>query len=271
MSEFIFQNKKVYYEEHGSGEPLVVLNGIFMSCKSWEAFKPAFSERNRLILIDMLDQGLSEKMDKEYTQEIQVQLIVALIEHLGLSQINLMGISYGGEVAIKLATAYPSKVKKLVLSNTVAYTSKWLKDIGHSWEYAFKSYDGHQFFKTCIPIVYAPKFYEKNYEWASEREEMFVKYFTKEVYDSFGRLTRSSENHDERENLKNITAETMVISAELDFITPVYQQKEIAEGINNACHVIIPDAGHAVMYEKPTEFSSIVLGFINHQKIGNVL
>lgn len=262
MATFSFQGRDLYYEEHGQGKPLIVLNGIFMSCASWAAFVPSFSAHCRLILLDMLDQGKSAKMDGEYTQALQVDAVLALMDHLELAKADVMGISYGGEVALQLATRVPDRVRKLVLSNTAAYTSKWLKDIGHSWEYAFKSYDGHQFFKTCIPIVYSPQFYEANYAWASAREELFVKAFDAAVYDAFGRLTRSAETHDVRAKLGGITAETMIISSDMDYVTPPYQQAELAAAIAGASHVRIENAGHAVMYEKPAAFTSIVLGFV---------
>lgn len=262
MATFSFQGRSLYYEEYGKGDPLIVLNGIFMSCVSWSAFAPSFSAHCRLILLDMLDQGKSDKMNKEYTQALQVEAVLSLMNHLGLEWADFMGISYGGEVALQLATRHPGRVRKLVLSNTAAYTSKWLKDIGHSWEYAFQSYDGHQFFKTCIPIVYSPQFFEANYGWASAREELFVKAFDHAVYDAFSRLTRSAETHDVRENLEKITARTMVISSELDYVTPPYQQAELARAIPGAAHVRVEGAGHAVMYEKPGAFTAIVLGFI---------
>ncbi|MFP3155125.1 alpha/beta hydrolase [Lachnospiraceae bacterium ZAX-1] len=263
MATFKFNQYEVYYEDCGTGEPLLILNGIFMSCASWKDFKPAFSRNNRLLLLDLLDQGKSAKLDQEYTQDVQVELVMAFLDILKLDKVNICGISYGGEVAIKVAARYPLRVQRLVLSNTAAYTSKWLRDIGRSWEYSYKSYDGHQFFKTCIPIIYSPQFYEANYAWASEREELFVKVFTPEVYDAFGRLTRSSETHDERKGLGRILARTLVISSQYDFVTPLYQQEELASAIKNAGHAIIQNAGHAAMYEKPAEFSALVLGFIN--------
>lgn len=265
MATFMHKGREIYYEDRGKGEPLLVLNGIFMSCASWAAFVPSFSHGNRLLMLDMLDQGKSAKMQQEYTQDAQVEVVAAFLQHLGLEQVHIMGISYGGEIAIKFAIRHPQCVNRLVLSNTAAYTSCWLRDIGHSWEYAFKSYDGHQFFKTCIPIVYSPKFYEENYAWASAREELFVQLFTPDVYDAFGRLTRSAENYDEREGLGKITAPTLVISSEHDYVTPVFQQTELAQKIPRAGHMIIQDAGHALMYEKPAEFTAAVLGFIRSE------
>lgn len=262
MATFLFEGKEIYYEDHGAGEPLLVLNVIFMSCASWDKFIPAFSKRCRLLLLDFFDQGRTAKMECEYTQEIQVALVDAFMRHLNLDRWDIIGISYGGEVALAFAAAYPEKVRKLILSNTTPNTSDWLRDIGHSWEYACNSHSGRQFFKTCIPIVYSPQFYVKNYVWASAREALFERVFTDEIYDAFSRLIRSAEGHDVRARLKDITAETLVISSEFDYVTPLYQQQELVAGIQNAAHAMILDAGHAVMYEKPAEFISLVLGFV---------
>ena len=262
MAQFLFRGRRIYYEEHGTGEPVLVLNGIFMSCASWAKFVPAFANKCRLILLDLHDQGCTEKMAGEYTQTLQVELVEALRVYLGLDAFHITGISYGGEVAMQYAIAYPERVKKLVLSNTAPNTSHWLKDIGHAWEYACNSHDGHQFFKTCIPVVYSPQFYEANYAWASAREQLFVDSFGPEVYDAFARLIRSAETHDVRAQLGQITAKTLVISSEHDYVTPFYQQKELVAGIKNAAHALIPEAGHAVMYEKPAEFIALIAGFL---------
>jgi pimeloyl-ACP methyl ester carboxylesterase len=253
----------IYYEDHGQGEPLLILNGIFMSCLSWQAFVPAFSSHNRLLMVDLIDQGMSTKVDYEYTQDLQERLVLAFLDHLELDKTSICGISYGGEIAIRVAGRHPQRVNKLVLANTTAYTSAWLREMGHSWEYAMASHDGHQFFKTCIPVVYSPDFYESHQEWAAHREELFVRAFTPEIYDGFARLTRSAETHDERGNLARIAAQTLVISSQWDFVTPLPNQSELVAGIVGAAHLIIQDCGHAAMYEKPVEFTSAVLGFIN--------
>ncbi len=61
MANFMFGNKSIYYEEYGQGEPLILLNGIMMSCMSWAEFIEPFSVHNRLILVDFLDQGRSRE------------------------------------------------------------------------------------------------------------------------------------------------------------------------------------------------------------------
>ena len=72
MARFVFQDKSIYYEEHGTGKPIVVLNGIMMSTASWAEFVEPFSANNRLILLDMLDQGRSDRIDRLSGQFIVV-------------------------------------------------------------------------------------------------------------------------------------------------------------------------------------------------------
>lgn len=271
MATFEYEGVAVYYEDHGAGEPLLILNGIFMSCASWTAFLPAFSAHNRLLLLDLVDQGKTGKVDHAYTQELQERLVCAFLDHLGLDSVSICGVSYGGEVAMRVAGRHPDRITKLVLSNTTAYTSSWLRDIGKAWEFAMSTHDGHVFFKTCIPPVYSPGFYEANYSWISAREDLFVRVLTPDVYDAFARLTRSAETHDERGTLSQVTAPTLVISSDYDYVTPLSNQTELAAAIPDAAHVVIQGAGHAAMYEKPAEFTALVLGFVNHQTTGIVV
>lgn len=260
---FTYIDKPIYYEVHGAGEPLLVLNGIFMSSASWAAFVPSLSKHNRVILLDFVDQGKSGKMHGVYTQDLHVETIRALLEHLNIHTANILGISYGAEVAMLLAAKYPQLVGKLILANTTAYTNPWLQDMGRAWEYAISANDGRQFFKTCIPVVYSPRFYTHNIAWARQREELFTQMFTNEVYAAFLRLIHSAEDFDVRESLADIKAPTLVVSSEFDYITPLQEQELIVRKIPHAAHLLIKDAGHASMYEKPVEFTSAVLGFLS--------
>ena len=77
------------------------------------------------------------------------------------------------------------------------------------------------------------------------------------------RLVDSAETHDCRDELEKITAPTLVISSQYDFLTPLHEQELIVKKLTNVQHVIIPNCGHASMYEQPLLFTSLVLGFAN--------
>jgi pimeloyl-ACP methyl ester carboxylesterase len=264
MAEFTFRDKTIYYEEYGQGRPLVVLNGIMMSCRSWEKFIPSFSAQNRLILLDFLDQGRSSKMEGEsYDQTLQAQVLHALLEHLELKQVCLMGISYGGEVAQLFAVRYPSFVERLILFNTTARTGPWLGDIGDGWNKAAP--DAESYYLTTIPVIYSPQFYRDKNDWMNNRRGQLVgSVFSDQAFmGSMVRLTNSSRGYDVTEQLHTITAPTLVVSCQQDYLTPMEEQELIVSRIPNSHRVIIPGSGHASMYEQPLLFATLVLGFCN--------
>lgn len=264
MSYIEVNRRKVYYEVHGQGQEILVLcNGIMMSCLSWKPFLPALAEKFKVILFDFFDQGQSDFYNKVYTQSLQVDVLKAVLKEIDepKESITLLGISYGGEVAMQLVMEEPDLVGKLILANTTAYTHRQLKVIGDSWIEAAESYDGRKFFQLTIPPIYSPGFYEKNHQWLEGRQKNFQNLFQADWYDGFVRLVKSAENFDVRNHLSSISIPVLVLGAEDDLITPLSCQRDLAERINQATLMIFSNCGHASMYEKPRDFITAVTGF----------
>jgi 3-oxoadipate enol-lactonase len=264
MSFLNFNGKKVYYETYGQGKPIILLNGIMMSTISWQFFKDVLSANNQLILVDFLDQGRSDKMEGiSYTQDIQVEVLKALLDELQLSKVSIAGISYGGEVALEFVVKYEEYVEKLVLFNTTAKTTPWLRDIGIGWNRSIG--DPLDYYCTTIPVIYSPKFYNENNDWMNNRKVLLTeKVFSQESFmESMVRLTESAENHDVTGELPKIKVPTLIVSCENDYITPMPEQKLLNDLIRNSELVVLPNTGHGSMYERPVLFTTLLLGFIN--------
>ncbi len=271
MATLKFSDYEIYYERYGQGKPILILNGIMMSTKSWQAFIETFSQHNELILMDLLDQGQSSKLnDIEYNQSIQVEAVKHLIEKCQLNNLALFGISYGGEVAIQLAARYPELVERCLFFNTAAYTSPWLKEIGEAWNMA--AHNPQNYYSTTIPVIYSPKFYERRIDWMENRKKILLNVFSDPVFiEAMIRLTNSANSYDERKNLSKITCPSLVVGCEFDMITPFHNQVDLAKALPNANLIYIPDSGHASMYEKPVLFTSLILGFVNNSLTDDVI
>lgn len=266
MAQFCFREKSIYYEEYGQGKPILVLNGIMMSCGSWGEFIEPFSAHNRLILLDMLDQGKSDKMEGDFSQGIQAEVVLALLDHLQLDKVNLLGISYGGEVALRFAVTYGDRLERLVLFNTTARTGPWLKNIGDAWNLA--AADPEAYYLTTIPIIYSPTFYREHIDWMEDRRKVLQLVFgNADFIQSMIRLTNSSADYDVSHQISGIQAPTLVVSSQEDYLTPLAEQEWIASQIPKSQYVIIPRCGHASMYEMPVLFTALSLGFINTTKV----
>lgn len=271
MTTFKYLTYDVYYETHGEGRPLIILNGIMMSTASWDIFIDALSQNNQCILVDFLDQGQSSHLDTmTYTHEIQVELVHALAQHLNLTEISLFGISYGGEIALQYALKYPEKLEKLLLFNTTAWTSPWLEEIGNAWNLA--SYDPYAYYATTIPVIYSPGFYNSNQNWIQARKETLIPIFSDSHFmQAMVRLTNSSTEYDVRDRVHEISLPTLIVSSEFDFVTPTLEQEYLARKIKDSTHILLPNIGHASMYENPELFLTLVLGFVNKQNGINII
>ena len=265
MAEFLFEGKKVYYEIHGDhGEPIVILNGIMMSTNSWKPFIPDFSKNNVAILVDFFDQGQSARMTESYDHDIQVRLLNALIDILPYDRVSIMGISYGGEIAVQYAVRFPNRVRRLILANTAARTSDWLRKIGDGWNAVASFKDGYAYYLTTIPVIYSTGFFEREKAWMDTREETLKAYFSREdVLESLIRLTDSSRDYDYTDKVSQITCPTLIISGSEDCLVPPTEQILLHEKIKGSSYVTINGSGHASMYEDPSSFAAIVLGFTN--------
>jgi len=254
---------ELYYEVHGDGgEPLLFLNGIMMSAPSWVAFIPELTKRYRLILLDFRDQGRSSRMDRDYDLDLHVGDVVALLDELGIEQVHLMGLSYGGQVALKLALAHQHRLKTLVLSNVTHSISNHLKAIGRAWETAASLNDGEKFFQLSIPFIYSASFYQGSAELLEQRQQVFKELLTKEWFEGLGRLSRSTATyHVPPEALRTITTPTLLIGADEDLIAPIRNMEVIHESIPGCEFLIIYRAGHGAFLERMNEFLTAVVGF----------
>lgn len=276
MSTFKLNEYNINYIINGnlkSGKDIIIiLNGIMMSTKSWEIFVKPFSKANVLIRFDMFDQGESSKLNKNYTQEIQVELLRELLDYLNIVKVNIVGISYGASIALQFAVKYEKYINKMVVANVVAKTSGWLKAIGDGWNAVAETRDGLAYYNISIPYIYSPQFYTKNIAWMENRKEFLIPLFSdKEFLDSMVRLTKSAETHNVINHLDNIKTKTLIISSEEDYLTPVFEQKYLHSKLINSKLIIIPECGHASMYEKPELFTSLVLGFINNNQLETIV
>jgi pimeloyl-ACP methyl ester carboxylesterase len=115
MSYADFNGVSLHYEEHGSGEPLVLLHGGIGAGEMFEPIVPALAAGRRVITVDLQGHGGTADVDRPLRPETMADDVAALIEHLGLERADLMGYSLGGAVALRTAIQHPERVRRLVL------------------------------------------------------------------------------------------------------------------------------------------------------------
>ena len=112
----------MYYEIHGTGKPLVVLHGAYMTIETMGAIVPSLAETRQVIGVELQGHGHTADVDRPLSYEQMADDVAALVAHLSSEQADVFGYSMGGGVALQLAIRHPEVVRKLVVASA-SYTS----------------------------------------------------------------------------------------------------------------------------------------------------
>lgn len=110
---------RLYYEDRGTGRPLVLLHGGLGAIEMFGPNLPALAAGRRVIAVDLQGHGRTADIDRPIRPDLMADDIAALIRHLGLERPDLMGYSLGGGVALYTAIRHPDVVGRLVIVSTV--------------------------------------------------------------------------------------------------------------------------------------------------------
>jgi pimeloyl-ACP methyl ester carboxylesterase len=112
----VVQSYNVHYVEVGEGQPVLLIPGAFSTYRHWNRVIPYLSKYYKLLCMDYLGAGDSDKPKSGfgYTIEEQADLVVKMIEALQIPKVHVLGVSYGGAIALNLAARYPERVGKIV-------------------------------------------------------------------------------------------------------------------------------------------------------------
>jgi pimeloyl-ACP methyl ester carboxylesterase len=113
----------MYYEIHGTGEPLVVLHGAYMTIDAMGEVVPSLAESRQVIAVELQGHGRTADIDRPLTYEQMADDTAALLRHVGIERADIFGYSMGGGVALQVVIRHPEVVRKLVVASA-SYTSE---------------------------------------------------------------------------------------------------------------------------------------------------
>ena len=125
---------KMYYEIHGTGEPVVLLHGAFMAISGdWKEWVKELAKTRKVIAVEMQGHGRTADIKRDMTYDNLSDDVAALLDHLKIQNADIVGYSLGGGVAIDTAIRHPEKVRKVVSISAPYARDGWVKEANDFW------------------------------------------------------------------------------------------------------------------------------------------
>ncbi len=272
-SKFIEVNGvNVHYKTYGEGEPtFILLHGFGASLFSWRELVEPLAEFGTVIAYDRPAFGLTERPmewegESPYSQDAQVELVIGLMDALGVEKATLVGNSAGGTVSMLTALKYPERVTSLILVDPAVYAGggapAWIRPLLSTPQFDHLGLlfarqlqvQGTEFLKTAWhdPSKITPEIFE------GYQEPLQINDWDKALWE----LTVSSRESGLAERVSEFNLPILVITGDDDRIVPTEQSLRLAEELPNAELAVIPQCGHVPHEECPTVFMQAVTEFL---------
>ncbi len=251
---------KLHVEEHGDGEPLLLLQGLGQGLWAWRYQVPVFAERFRTIVLDTRGTGRSSVPPEPYGI---ADLAEDATEILGGRAAHVVAFSMGGYVALAVALARPELVRSLVLIGTGAGGPGRVRRPERVRK-AFAAAMGlplDGFGRVTMPYTFSPGFAERD---PARFEEIFAARLEHPTpYETLlAHVEACHRFYAEGCEVEQIDAPALVIHGDADLIVPVENGRLLASRLPNARYVELAGRGHNLMLEEPETFNRLVLEFL---------
>ncbi len=244
---------KLYYEVHGTGEPLILLHGGVGATEMFDEIMPLLSQSRQVIAVDLQAHGRTADINRPLSYEAMADDVAALIQYLKFDKADVMGYSVGGEVALRTAIQHPDVVRKLVLVSTTFSRDGWYPEIVSGMTQMGGG--------SAEPMKQTPMF--QLYARVAPRPDDWAVLLTK-----LGEMFR--KDYDWSKDVPAIKAPTLLVLGDADAVRTAHavQFFELlgggkkdggwdGSGISNARLPILPGLTHYTIFSSPALVSTV--------------
>ena len=250
-----------YYEESGSGEPLLLIMGIGGDLQGWALQVPELAKHFRVITYDNRGAGRTSAPDRPYSIRQMAGDACALLDHLGIDKAHVLGFSMGGYIAQEFAIAHPERVEKLILLATACSIDGYGRAIVHSlMDVRRSNMSREQIVRQQAPFLYSPELLndEARYERAI-LNSVNNPYAQGDV--GFLRQAEAILGFDASDRVGSIQNKTLVAVGADDILVPPRNSEALAKLLPAATLKLL-SGGHIGCIEFPHEYNAAFLEFL---------
>ena len=253
------------YHDVGEGAPVVLIHGSGPGVTAWANWRttiPHLAEKFRVIAPDILGFGYTERPDGvEYNSTTWTQHLVGLLDALGLDKVSIVGNSFGGSLALNIATKHPERVDRLVLMGSVGVPFEITDGLDAVWG-----------FEPSLPAmrklldVFTYDRSLVNDELAELRLAAATRPGVQEAFSAMFPAPRQQgvdEMAVDETLIASLTNDTLIVHGRDDQVIPLSNSLRLLELIDRSQLHVFGRCGHWVQIEHSARFNSLVADFLS--------
>jgi 3-oxoadipate enol-lactonase len=253
----------IYYEQQGSGEPLVLIPYLAID-QACYAFQVAdYAKHYTCISVNLRGAGQTSKPDGAYTTELLADDVAAFMQAIGVDRAHVTGLSLGAATGMWLAAKHPEKVKTLSLHSAWPKTDPFLRTVVEGWRELAKGLGSvtEMVILGIFPWCFTPELYAAKPEYIDALAE-FVRGRPMPPVEALLRQSEAVLGHDASAQLGRIAAPTQVTLGRRDLVCSTRFIDALTGGIGDTELVVFENCSHAPMYENVPDFNAQTLAFL---------
>jgi valacyclovir hydrolase len=251
MSWFEHGTSRIYYEEHGSGDPVLLLPGFAGSIAAFSTLREALVKAGcRVIAADLPGSGRSEPQPREYTAsyyEDDSRSFAAFLQHLGVGPTHLIGFSDGGEVALLMAALTPGTARSVAAWGAAG--------VIHDPDGQLRDATYNVVDNPIPPLQHFREYLIATYGEANARA------MTQNVVGAFNEIVKRGGDIS-LSRAGKLTCPVLLIAGEHDFIAPPALVAQLAERISGSEMLEVKGGGHNIHDTHPEWLAQTLLGWL---------
>ncbi len=269
MNSFEYAGFSIHYHISGAGLPLLLLHGFGEDSGVWQYQLPALEQYCKIIRIDWPGSGqsavevdsLSEAQKTSLCNiDFYAHIAKALLDHLGIEQVVVLGHSMGGYITLAFADLYSSCLKGFGLVHSTAYTDTPERKEKRNKAIALMGeFGGYSFLKTSIPNLFASPFRQQEQARVAVLVEAAQQFDTQILQWYY---TAIKERPDRTAVLKASQVPVLMIAGEEDTVVPLQDLLQQAQ-MPHICHLLVlPQTAHMGMWEATEKVNPFITAYL---------
>jgi 3-oxoadipate enol-lactonase len=256
------EERRVYYEEHGEGDPVLLINGLGADHTAWRLQTEFFRNHFRVIVFDNPGIGQTEGPGGPYTSALFADVAAGLLRFLGLERAHVVGASMGGLIAQQVAVRHAELVRSLMLHCSWWRADRYTTALIRSWQSYARVATPLDLARQIWLWVFTPGFFEERPEAIAELERQVEANPHPQSAEAFSDQAEACIGHEALEEIDSVEAPTLITVGEGDILTPPSHSFELEARMPNALLHVWRAMGHAPFWEIPDEFNELTYSFL---------